>query len=58
MACGVSTLPEFDTVGLGPYEEKLRLMLLAGDAGPARHYPIFATVLSDENHDGRGGQSR
>lgn len=52
---GVASIPEFDTVDLGPYEEKLRRMLLCGTAGPEDHYPIFATVLVSENNEVRYG---
>jgi len=40
---------EFDNVSLGPYEEKLRHMLLAEDPGPEDHYPIYGIVLTNDD---------
>ena len=37
---GISTLPEFEVVSLGPHETKLRQMLLNRDPGPETTYPI------------------
>ena len=46
----VATMPEFGKVcDLGPYQEKLRLMLLSRDPGPADHYPILGQVLLDSD---------
>lgn len=41
----VSKLPTFREVSLGPFEEKLRLMLLNGDPGEFWEFPIFGLVL-------------
>ena len=38
---GVSSLPTFQEVSLGPHEEKLRKQILACDAGEWWQYPIF-----------------
>lgn len=45
---GVCGLPEM-TISLGPYEEKIRKMLLLKDPGPADHYPILGRVLFSGN---------
>jgi hypothetical protein len=42
---GVSTLPTFAEVALGPHEEVLRQMLLSRDPGPEDRYPIFAYAV-------------
>lgn len=39
----ISTLPFFAAVDLGPYEKKLRIMLLTGDPGPSGTYPCVLT---------------
>lgn len=41
----VSSDPGFRNVRLGPYGEKLRVMLLDGDPGPQEAYPIWGTVI-------------
>jgi hypothetical protein len=41
----VSALPEFRDVRLGPHEERMRSMLLAGDASSDTTYPIAGLVL-------------
>ncbi len=46
----VATTDDFNTVDLGPYEEKIRQMLLCGNAGPEHHYPIFGQVLIGDTH--------
>lgn len=43
----VSRLKEFGAVSLGPYEEKLRRMILDLDPGPPTHFPIVGQVLVD-----------
>lgn len=45
----VATIPEFEKVNLGPYEEKLRLMLENHDAGPVGHYPVAGVLLLDDD---------
>ncbi len=42
---GISTLEIFSAVKLGPHQERLRLMLLAGDPGPPDLYPTVLTGL-------------
>lgn len=42
---GVSSLPTFAEVSLGPHEERLRTMLLNLDAGPEDKYPIFGYAV-------------
>lgn len=42
---GVSTLPTFSEVSLGPHEERLRKMLLAKDAGDDTRYPVFGYAV-------------
>jgi hypothetical protein len=42
---GVSTLPTFSEVSLGPHQERLRQMLLNRDPGEHWQYPIFGLVL-------------
>jgi hypothetical protein len=42
---GVSTLPAFRNVRLGPHEERLRLMLLAADPGPTHSYPTLIRLF-------------
>lgn len=42
---GVSSLPTFAEVSLGPHEARLRSMLLARDPGPENLYPIFAYAV-------------
>lgn len=39
----ISYLPFFAAVDLGLYEEKLRVMLLSGDPGPATRFPCILT---------------
>ena len=39
----ISSLPFFDAVDLGPYEEKLRVALLSGDPGPVGYFPCVLT---------------
>lgn len=46
---GVSNRCEFDMVKLGPHTEKLRKMILSGDAGSARVYPIFGVLLTGDD---------
>jgi hypothetical protein len=41
----VATGDRFNTVSLGPYEEKVRQVLLNKDAGPVDHYPMFGLLL-------------
>jgi len=41
----VASREEFGTVSLGPYEEKLRRLLLAGDPGPDDHFPVYGAAL-------------
>jgi len=48
---GVSHRTEFDMVKLGPHTVKLRKMILSGDPGPARLYPVFGVLLTGD--DGR-----
>jgi hypothetical protein len=45
----VSRQNAFRPVRLGPYEDKIRQLLLAGRAGPQEHYPIWGFVLVDES---------
>lgn len=46
---GVSSLPLFSQVTLGPHEKKLRTMLRDEDAGPPEKYPfLMASVVHDE----------
>ena len=42
---GVSSLPTFAQVSLGPHEERLRKMLLDRDAGEFWQYPVAGLVL-------------
>jgi len=42
---GVSQRPEFAQVSLGPHGEPIRRMLLDGDAGTAREYPIIGGLI-------------
>ena len=41
----VASIQGFRSVNLGPYEDKLRKMLLNKDPGPATRYPIWGRVL-------------
>jgi hypothetical protein len=41
----VAVTKEFKAVSLGPYEIKIRKMLLQKDPGPVSHYPIWGKVL-------------
>jgi hypothetical protein len=41
----VATINDFAGVKLGPHQERLRLLLLAGDAGPTTEYRLGASVL-------------
>lgn len=43
----VASSPDFNTVALGPHEDKIRLMLLNDDPGLEEHYPMFGQVLVD-----------
>jgi len=45
----ISNLPEYEEVSLGPYEEKLRKMLVNREAGDETNYMIFGYLLKDEN---------
>lgn len=48
---GVSSLPTFAEVSLGPHEERLRNMLLDLTAGPEDRYPIFGhAVVHHKTH--------
>ncbi len=42
---GVSTLPTFSEVSLGPHQERLRQMILRRDPGEFWQYPVFGLVL-------------
>jgi hypothetical protein len=42
---GVSSLPTYREVALGPHEEQIRRMLLARDAGPFWKYPIVGRAI-------------
>lgn len=44
---GVSSLPEFRLVRLGPHEERIRGMLLADDPGKANDYGCILQVVTD-----------
>lgn len=44
---GVSSLPTFSEVRLGPHEEILRAMILSRDAGEYWQYPVFGVALFD-----------
>ncbi|MBY0271320.1 MAG: hypothetical protein K2X06_15750 [Burkholderiales bacterium] len=44
---GVSKLPPFSQVNLGPHEEKLRVMLQNGDPGRAEDYGCIMCILMD-----------
>lgn len=46
---GVSSLPTFSEVRLGPHEKKIRTMLLEQDAGNADQYPITGIAMLDPN---------
>jgi len=46
---GISTLPEFSQVNLGPHEEAIRLMLLAGNAGAADEYGCIMSLAMHES---------
>ena len=46
---GVSSLPTFAEVSLGPHEERLRSMLLARDPGPENLYPVFGHAVVHHN---------
>jgi hypothetical protein len=43
---GVSTLPLFERVQLGPHSERLRILLLVEDPGPAELYACIMWVLT------------
>jgi hypothetical protein len=45
----VATGDSFNTVNLGPYEEKIRQMLLTQHAGPADHYVMFGLLLMKDH---------
>lgn len=45
---GVSKMEMFSGVTLGPHEEKLRLMILAEDAGDAGRYPFIVSPIMHE----------
>lgn len=65
---GVSTLPTYSEVSLGPHQEILRQMLLSRDPGEDWQYPIFAyavihhqtkrliTMVSQAQRSSFGGQ--
>jgi len=42
---GVSSLPTYAAVDLGPHEERLRNMLMSGNPGPSWKYPIMGRVV-------------
>lgn len=42
---GVSTLPTYSEVSLGPHQERLRQLLLERDPGDVWQYPIFAYAV-------------
>ncbi len=46
-----SVSKSFSPISLGPYNDKLRRILLNGDSVPQDHYPIFGYVLTED--DGR-----
>ena len=43
---GVSTLPMFSKVELGPHEEEMRKMVLDDDPGPALKYPCITWLIT------------
>lgn len=45
---GVSSMPEFRQVRLGPYQEVLRAMILAGNAGLPEDYPCLMFLVLNE----------
>jgi len=45
----VASGPDFDNVSLGPYEEKLRLMLVADNPGTEDVYPVYGMVLTHDD---------
>lgn len=47
---GVSSLPEFRLVRLGPHEERIRAMLLAADPGRANDYGCILQVVTDRGN--------
>jgi len=47
---GVSKLKHFSEVSLGPYEEKLRVLLLNEDPGLASDYPCVITAVLFQGH--------
>ena len=47
----VSTLPQFNDVSLGPYEEKIRKMLMANSAGLEDHYIIYGRVITGDKRE-------
>jgi len=42
---GISSLPTFAAVSLGPHEERLRQLLLTRSVGEAWQYPVFAYAV-------------
>lgn len=46
---GVSNLPNFTAVQLGPHEEKLRQLLLARNPGEYFQYPVFGYAIVHHN---------
>jgi len=52
----VSTLPDFREVELGPHEEKIRRMLIAGDPGSAEDYGCMLQIaLSPQTLSAKSG---
>lgn len=45
----VSQREEFASISLGPYEEKVRRMLLSSDPSPVESFPLFGTLLLGED---------
>ena len=45
----ISSLPFFDSVKLGPYEEKIRIMLLSGNPGLPESYPCIISTWRKNN---------
>jgi len=48
---GVSSLPEFANVSLGPHADRLRQMLLTGDAGAEEAYAVIGFVIVLDNRE-------
>lgn len=47
----VASSDDFIEIKLGPYEEKIRLMLLNQDPGPAHQFPIVCTLFAHNEVD-------